>query len=97
MVRVGFSSLYFKTHASAKMIRGVIENLDHDKFHIVVFALRERSDPPNPNQRDEFSMAIRKASHKYVDLPKNSMEYMRSVIEKEKLDIMMFAVCHCEV
>lgn len=49
--RVGFSSLYFKTHASAKMIRGVIENLDHDKYHIVVFALREQNDPPNPNAR----------------------------------------------
>ena len=46
---VGFSSLYFKTHASAKMIRGVIETLDHDKFHIVVFALREVNDPPNPH------------------------------------------------
>lgn len=49
MYRVGFSSLYFKTHASAKMMRGVIETLDRDKFHIVVFALREPSDPPNPH------------------------------------------------
>lgn len=47
--RVGFSSLYFKTHASAKMMRGVIETLDRDKFHIVVFALREPNDPPNPH------------------------------------------------
>jgi predicted O-linked N-acetylglucosamine transferase (SPINDLY family) len=48
--RVGFSSLYFKTHASCKMMRGVIENLDRNKYFVVVFALRERHDPPNPNK-----------------------------------------------
>jgi hypothetical protein len=32
------------------MMRGVIENLDRNKYFVVVFALRERHDPPNPNK-----------------------------------------------
>eukprot|EP00123_Amoebidium_parasiticum_P000125 comp10318_c0_seq1/m.5119 comp10318_c0_seq1/g.5119 ORF comp10318_c0_seq1/g.5119 comp10318_c0_seq1/m.5119 type:complete len:699 (-) comp10318_c0_seq1:691-2787(-) len=91
-IRVGFSSLYFKTHASAKMIRGIIETIDHKKFHVVVFALREVNDPPNPfPPNDPVAKAIKKAAHKYIDLPKTSLNDMRKVIERERLDVMIWA------
>ena len=39
-IRVGFSSLFFREHASGKMIQGVIHNLPRDRFEVIVFALR---------------------------------------------------------
>jgi hypothetical protein len=38
-------------------------------------------------------MGVYNAADKYIDLPKNSLQYMRDVIEAEKLDVMVWAVC----
>jgi hypothetical protein len=38
-------------------------------------------------------MGVYHAADKYIDLPKNSLQYMRDVIEAEKLDVMVWAVC----
>ena len=51
-IKVGFSSMFFKQHASGKMIQGIIAGIDRDRFEVVVFCIKERiSDPCDRQHR----------------------------------------------
>ena len=40
-IKVGFISMFFRDHASGKMIQGIIKNLPRDKVRVTVFAIHE--------------------------------------------------------
>lgn len=39
-LRVGFISMFFREHASGKMIQGIIEGISRSKFHVTVFCIK---------------------------------------------------------
>ena len=74
------------------MIQGIIETLDQNLFHIVIFSLKEKGQAVTPvMQGDTVALAIRKAANKFIELPKTSLSEMRKAIEAEKLDVLVFA------
>lgn len=51
-IKVGFTSMFFRDHASGKMIQGIIQNLSRSKFHVTVFSIKE------PGDRKPYTGAI---------------------------------------
>lgn len=89
-IKVGFSSMYFRDHASGKMIQGIIEALPKDKFDIIVFAIKEFNDykPYHGVVADR----IRAAASTYVELNKAwGLPEMRRIIADFKLDVLVYA------
>jgi predicted O-linked N-acetylglucosamine transferase (SPINDLY family) len=39
-IKLAFISMFFREHASGKMIQGIIKNIDKSKFHVTVFCLK---------------------------------------------------------
>ena len=39
-LKIGFSSMFFREHASGKMIQGIIANLPRDLFHVTIIAVK---------------------------------------------------------
>ena len=87
-IKIGFSSMFFKTHASGKMIQGIIAGLDRARFEVVVFCIKERfSDPYSGVVADR----IRNRADTYIELPKpRGIEAMREAVEAEELDILVY-------
>jgi protein O-GlcNAc transferase len=91
-LRVGFVSMFFREHASGKMIQGIIRDLaqpEHN-LHVTVFCIKERND------RKPYAGAvadrIRNAAHSYIELPKErGLEAWRATIEQQQLDVLVFA------
>eukprot|EP00041_Stephanoeca_diplocostata_P018680 m.393491 g.393491 ORF g.393491 m.393491 type:complete len:580 (-) comp21087_c1_seq26:270-2009(-) len=89
-IRVGFSSMFFRVHASGKMIQGIIEGLSRTKFEVVVFCIKESLGAPQ--YRDAVAKRIRARADKYIELPKpRGLAYMQDAIAKERLDVLVYA------
>jgi predicted O-linked N-acetylglucosamine transferase (SPINDLY family) len=80
-LRIGFLSAYFWEHTIGKLMRGIIENISHDLFEVIVFRL--------PGIRDEMSEALEGAADKVVQLYK-TLKTDRTVIGEEELDILFY-------
>eukprot|EP00035_Acanthoeca_spectabilis_P035903 m.36738 g.36738 ORF g.36738 m.36738 type:complete len:691 (+) comp7609_c0_seq1:62-2134(+) len=89
-VKIGFSSMFFREHASGRMIQGVLAGLDRKLFEVVVFCIKEK--PGSAPYTGIVADRIRRRADKYIELPKyRGLAFMRSTIEAEKLDILVFA------
>eukprot|EP00037_Helgoeca_nana_P019413 m.189285 g.189285 ORF g.189285 m.189285 type:complete len:692 (-) comp24853_c0_seq2:1257-3332(-) len=89
-IRVGFSSMFFREHASGRMIQGIIAGLSRDRFEVIVFCLREKLG--SPPYSGTVADRIRHRADKFIELPKpRGLAFLRSAIEAEMLDVLIFA------
>eukprot|EP00040_Diaphanoeca_grandis_P012577 m.63728 g.63728 ORF g.63728 m.63728 type:complete len:704 (+) comp23331_c0_seq2:120-2231(+) len=88
-IKVGFTSMFFKEHASGKMIQGIIEGLDRAKFEVVIFCIKENF---GAKYTGAVANRIRQRADSYIELNKpHGLAHLRKTIEDEKLDILVFA------
>ena len=90
-VKVGFS--FFREHASGKMIQGVIDGLDKERFEVVVFCLTENNGrAPAPPHTGPVADRIRKRADHYVELDRHrGLAHARATIESYRLDVLVYA------
>lgn len=82
--------MFFRVHASGKMIQGIIEGLSRTKFEVIIFCIKENFGAPQ--YRDTVAQRIRARADKYIELPKpRGLAYMQDVIAKEQLDVLVYA------
>jgi len=89
-IRVGFVSLYFKSHASSKMMKGIMKRLDRKRFEVHVFSLRDPGKPFDEDG-DPIAASIKKNCDSYTVVPKYSLEQMRHAVEAKQLHALVFA------
>ena len=80
-IKIGFISSYFWDHTIGKLIRGIIQNLSHETFKILLFR------PPVNN--DAVSKAIDQAAEKIVTLS-GHLQKDQLKISDEQLDILFY-------
>ena len=80
-IRIGFVSRYFHGHTVTKLTRGLIDTLSRDRFEVVVFHARGRTDQ-SPRSLDQ-------AAVRAIRLPDNLNE-ARVRIAGEELDIVVY-------
>ena len=89
-IRIGFISLYFKSHASAKMMKGVMARLDRSRFEVIVFSLRDLGKPFD-ERGDPIARSIKRSADEYVACPKYSLHSLREAVEARNLHVLVFA------
>ncbi|KNC53746.1 tetratricopeptide TPR_2 repeat protein [Thecamonas trahens ATCC 50062] len=87
-IRVGFVSMYLRSHSVGKFIAGTIAHLDRDKYEVVVFATRETYF--EPDEGDRFRARIKARADTWLDLPKVTLSGLRKPIADAKLDILVW-------
>jgi protein O-GlcNAc transferase len=80
-IRLGFSSQYLCDHTIGQLNLGIIEQLDRERFELVVLSAGTRE--------DEITRRIRAAADRYVELPHQIGPALRLATEQE-LDILHF-------
>ena len=80
-IRIGFLCAYLNNHTIGKLNRGLIENLDRERFEVVVFRF--------PHKQDELSAIIEQSADHVVPIHKN-LETARRRIAAEDLDILFY-------
>jgi len=81
-IRIGLASRYFRNYGIGNTSRGLIEQLDRDRFEVVVIRLE-------PSNGDENAVAIDKAADRVVVVT-GGLEAAREQIATLALDILFF-------
>ena len=81
-IKIGFISSNFYNHTVGKLFRGLIANLNREKFDVTVFSNRTPS--------DEISDFIKNHSDQFVTLVRD-LNSARETIGKRELDILFYA------
>ena len=89
-IRIGFISEYFTDHTISKLYRGIIENLDRNKFEIIIFhSYRTRKG----NYFKKILEMEVNGNVKNIFLTKNFDEKIQTIINN-KLDIVFYPDIH---
>ncbi len=80
-ILVGFVSTFFRNHTIGHLMRGIIAQLDKQRFEIVLFMF--------PQADDEMSRSFRQAADRVVELPFD-LSLARSLVEKQTLDVLFY-------
>jgi protein O-GlcNAc transferase len=80
-LKIGFISTFFINHTIGHLNKGIIENLDRDRFEVVVFR-------PTGIQ-DEFSRSIDLAADRVIPIEKD-LQKARTIIAEQKLDVLFY-------
>jgi len=81
-IRIGIASAFFYGHTIGRLYRGVIENLDKEKFEIILFR--------TSSKEDADSAIINAAVDRVVTLNTESLTAARKQIAAEELDILFY-------
>ncbi|QDU11986.1 tetratricopeptide repeat protein [Gimesia aquarii] len=81
-IRIGFISSLFYKHTIGSLMKGIIKNIDRDKFHVITIS------PAKYN--DEVAQEIRKNSDEYVFLGID-LQRANQVLESLELDVLFYA------
>lgn len=79
--RLGFASIFLHNHTMGAQNRGLIKQLDREKFEVIVFRNRDR--------QDSIGRFIEEAADKVVNLPSDLTD-ARQAIAGEQLDILHY-------
>ena len=85
-IKIGFISEFFSNHTIGKLFKGIILNLDNEKFQIYVFH-SHKTDKSSIFQ--EFLNAEKNSNIKNIILPKNFQKGVDEIVQKN-LDIVFF-------
>lgn len=80
-IRIGFLSRYLCEHSIGRLTRGLIEQLDRDRFEVVVLHAR--------GAVDEMSAAIDRGADRAIRLP-SRLQGARDRIAAEALDVLVY-------
>ncbi|MBT6364321.1 MAG: tetratricopeptide repeat protein [Rhodospirillaceae bacterium] len=80
-IKVGFVSTFLRNHTIGRLYRGLIANLDRDKFHVSVFVPPQATDP--------VFKAITESADEAVALPEN-IQAAQQTIAQRQLDAVVF-------
>jgi len=83
-IRIGFASHYFRKHSVCKLICGLIQNIDRQKFHVTIFSSVKTED------EDEWTHIIRERSDNYIHVKEGMFLKNRNVPFDESLDILVY-------
>ena len=81
-IHLGFYSSYFYNHTIGHLMRGMIAELDRNKFHVTVYS-------PGEHQ-DEFGQHIRHAADEYLVISKDLSKACQEIVECH-LDLLFFS------
>eukprot|EP00039_Didymoeca_costata_P031422 m.34660 g.34660 ORF g.34660 m.34660 type:complete len:484 (+) comp8759_c0_seq2:986-2437(+) len=88
--RVGFISMFFKEHASGKMIQGIISSLSSELFEVYIFCIKEKAG--TPKYTGTVAHRIQERADEYIELEKPfGLSSMRETIAKKQLEVLVFA------
>ena len=80
-IKVGFVSTFLRNHTIGRLYRGLIANLDREKFHVSVFVPQQATDP--------VFKAITENADEAVALPEN-IQAAQQTIAQRQLDVVSF-------
>ena len=81
-IRIGLVSWFFRNHSISNTTRGLIEELDRERFEVIVIRLV-------PSPRDESAVLIDKAADRVVTVPPG-LHPAREAIAALELDILFY-------
>ena len=81
-IRVGFVSLHLYDHTIGRINRGLIEQLDREKFHVTVFKIDRHDDPQ--------VRLIRAAADAYIEVSPRDFPETRQRIAAHGLDVLFY-------
>ncbi len=81
-IRLAIASAFFYRQTVGRLYRGIIENLDKDKFEIVIFRASDK--------RDDMADAIDEAADKVVVLNIGNLAAARDQIAAEEPDVLFY-------
>lgn len=82
--KVGFLSFHLRHHTIGKLNRGLIRNLDRDRFHVTVLQVAQPGETP-----DAWAKEIAASADRAVTLT-GSLADMRSATAAEELDVLFY-------
>jgi protein O-GlcNAc transferase len=80
-IKVGFVSTFLRNHTIGRLFRGIIANLDRNKFHVSVFVPPQITDP--------IFKFITESADEAVALPDTLQAAQKTIAQKE-IDILVF-------
>ena len=83
-IRLGFSSGFFYNHSAGKLIRGLIKNLDKNKFEIYIYSYVLNS------KKDYIYEIFEHVADKFYDYTNESIINIRNKIMSDNIDILIF-------
>jgi predicted O-linked N-acetylglucosamine transferase (SPINDLY family) len=81
-IHVGFISLNLYNHTIGRINRGLIEQLDREKFHVTVFKIDRHDDPE--------SRQIRAAADEYIEVSPRDLPEARQRIASRGVDVLFY-------
>lgn len=81
---IGFISTWFRVHSVGKLLLGIVQNLDRNKFHVTIYrCVHFLSDS------DDVTEKFKRAADEYVELP-DSQDAAVTILRQAKLDVAIF-------
>ncbi|MEA2709508.1 MAG: protein O-GlcNAc transferase [Phycisphaerales bacterium] len=80
-IRIGFVSMFLKSHTIGRINKGLIAQLDREKFHVTVFQLGQYDDAD--------ANFIREHADDYIEVPRTLPE-ARAIIAARGVDLLLY-------